>query len=130
MQCLYQRGRGEPLPLSGARQIELQALCLRLHAEGVAFEGNTDADGLIELLFVVLGDAECLAHDLHKRPGADKIEILPRGGQAGVSLLRRRARIGRRHQLVSLQGSEDRIAHRNLCRQIGAGRIVVLRDVE
>ena len=130
MQSLYEPGRSEPLLLLGAGQIELQTLGLRLHAEGIPFEGDADAHGLVELLFVALGDAQRAVDDLHEGLGAYQIEILLCGSEPGVSLLRRRARIAGCHELMGLQGREDGISHGNLRRQISAGRITVLRDVE
>ena len=40
VQRLHELCRREPLLLPGAGQIELQTLGLRLHADGIAFEGD------------------------------------------------------------------------------------------
>ena len=85
---------------------------------------------LIELLFVVLRDAECLAHDLNEGLGAHEIKVLLGGCKTGVALLRHRGRIGRDHQLAGLQGGEDCVAHRDLRGQVSSRRFTVFRDID
>jgi len=82
VQCLREPGRREPLLLLSAGQFELQTLRLRLHPQGVPFESNTNAHGLIQLPFVILRYGQSLVHDIDEGTRAHQLEILLCGCEA------------------------------------------------